>query len=86
MNEELQVRIQTLHDILEGQPVDECTAASLRHITTELQLALAQADGTIPQESYNEELERQALQFSENHPALSQAIQQVVNTLNNIGI
>ena len=86
MSEELQVRIQTLHDILEGQPVDDCTAASLRQITTELQLALAQADGTIPQESYNEELEKQALQFSEEHPAISQAIKQVVNTLNNIGI
>lgn len=86
MSEELQVRIQTLHDMLEGQPVDDCTAASLRQITTELQLAIAQADGTIPQEAYNEELEKEALKFAEEHPALSQAIRQVVHTLNSIGI
>lgn len=86
MSEELQVRIQTLHDMLEGQPVDDCTAASLRQITTELQLAIAQADGTIPPEAYNEELEKEALQFAEEHPALSQAIRQVMHTLNSIGI
>ena len=86
MSEELQVRIQTLHDMLEGQPVDDCTAASLRQITTELQLAIAQADGTIPQEAYNEELEKEAMRFAEEHPALSQAIRQVLHTLNSIGI
>ena len=86
MSEELQVRIQTLHDMLEGQPVDDCTAATLKQITTELQLALAQAEGTIPEEAYNEELEKEALRFAEEHPALAQAIRQVINTLGNIGI
>ncbi|WP_281646744.1 DUF4404 family protein [Parendozoicomonas sp. Alg238-R29] len=86
MSEELQVRIQDLHDMLEGQPVDDCTAASLKQITTELQLALAQADGTIPQEAYNEELEKEALRFAEDHPAIAQAVRQIMNTLGNIGI
>ncbi len=86
MSEELQVRIQTLHDMLEGQPVDECTAASLKQITTELQLAIAQADGTIPENTYNEELEKEALRFAEEHPGLAQAIRQVMSTLGNIGI
>ncbi len=86
MSEELQFRIQSLHDMLEGQPVDECTAASLKQITTELTLALAQAEGTIPENAYNEELEKVALEFSENHPAIAQAVRQVMNTLGNIGI
>ncbi len=86
MSEDLKVRIQTLHDMLEGQPVDECTAASLRQITTELQLAIAQAEGVIPEGAYNEELERLALEFTEEHPTIAHAIRQVLNTLGNMGI
>ncbi|CAM3479292.1 DUF4404 family protein [Parendozoicomonas haliclonae] len=86
MSEELQLRIQTLHDMLEGQPVDECTAATLRQVTNDLQIALAQAEGTIPEEAYNEELEKAAIEFAEDHPAIAQVIRQIMNTLGNIGI
>ena len=86
MIEELQAHIQTLHDMLEGQPVDECTAASLKQITTEIELSLAQADGTIPENAYNEALEQEAVRFAEDHPAVAQVIRQIINTLDNIGI
>ena len=86
MSEQLQVNIQSLHDMLEGQPVDECTAATLKQITTELQLALAQAEGTIPEGAFNEELEKAAMEFAEDHPSIAQAVRQVMNTLNSIGI
>ena len=86
MSEQLQAHIQNLHDMLEGQPVDECTAASLKQITTEIEIAIAQADGTIPENAYNEALEQEAVRFTEDHPAIAQVIRQIMNTLDNIGI
>ncbi|MGI9282775.1 MAG: DUF4404 family protein [Endozoicomonas sp.] len=86
MSEELHINIQNLHDLLEGQPVDDCTAGSLKQITDELQLALAQAEGDIPLQDYNEQLEQEAIKFSEDHPALSQAIRQILTTLSSIGV
>ncbi len=86
MSEELHLNIQSLHDLLEGAPVDECTAGSIRQITDEIQLAVAQAEGEIPFQGYNEQLEKEAIRFSEEHPALTHAIRQVINTLSNIGI
>ncbi|WP_062267777.1 DUF4404 family protein [Endozoicomonas arenosclerae] len=86
MSEELHINIQNLHDLLEGQPVDDCTAGALKQITDELQLALAQAEGEIPLQDYNEQLEQEAIKFSEEHPALSQAIRQILTTLSSIGV
>ena len=86
MSEELHLNIQSLHDLLEGAPVDECTASSLKQVTDEIQIAVAQAEGDIPMQSYNEQLEKEAIKFSEDHPALTQAIRQVMTTLSNIGI
>ncbi len=86
MSEELHVYIQQLHDLLEGQPVDDCTAGSLKQITEEIQLAVAQAEGDIPIQGYNEQLEQEAIRFGENHPALAHAVRQVMNTLSSIGI
>lgn len=86
MSEELHLNIQSLHDLLEGQPVDDCTAGTLKQITDELQLALAQAEGDIPLQEYNEQLEQEAIRFGEEHPALAQAIRQVMTTLSSIGI
>ncbi len=86
MPEELHLRIQDLHDMLEGQPVDDCTAGTLKQITEEIELALAQAEGDIPMQSYNEQLEQEAIRFSAAHPAISQAIRQIINTLGNIGV
>ncbi len=86
MSEELHINIQNLHDLLEGQPVDDCTAGSLKQITNEIQLALAQAEGDIPLQGYNEQLEQELIGFGEDHPALTQAIRQVINTLSSIGI
>ncbi|MRI31521.1 hypothetical protein EOPP23_00760 [Endozoicomonas sp. OPT23] len=86
MSEELHINIQNLHDLLEGQPVDDCTAGSLKQITDEIQLALAQAEGEIPLQDYNEQLEQELIKFGEEHPALAQAIRQVMNTLSSIGI
>ena len=86
MSEQLQAHIQRLHDMLEGQPVDECTAASLKQVTTEIQIALAQAEGAIPEGAFNEELEKEAMSFSEDHPAIAQVIRQIMTTLGNIGI
>ncbi len=86
MKQELQVHIQSLHDMLEGHPVDDCTAASVRQTLAELQLALAQAEGIIPSEASNEELEKAALIFAEDHPAIAQVICQITNLLGNIGV
>ncbi|OED45143.1 hypothetical protein ACH42_05620 [Endozoicomonas sp. (ex Bugula neritina AB1)] len=86
MSKELQINIQNLHDLLEGAPVDECTASTLKQVTDELQIAVAQAEGDIPLQGYNEQLEQEAIRFSEEHPTLTQAIRQVMTTLSNIGI
>lgn len=86
MSEELHLNIQNLHDLLEGSPVDDCTASSLKQVTDEIQLAVAQAEGDIPLQGYNEQLEQEAIKFSEEHPALTQAIRQVMDTLSSIGI
>ena len=86
MSEELHLNIQNLHDLLEGSPVDDCTASSLKLVTDEIQLAVAQAEGDIPLQGYNEQLEQEAIKFGEEHPALTQAIRQVINTLSSIGI
>ncbi len=86
MSEELHLNIQNLHDLLEGQPVDDCTAGTLKQITDELQLALAQAEGEIPLQDYNEQLEQEAIKFGEDHPALAQAVRQILTTLSSIGV
>lgn len=86
MKQELHLNIQNLHDLLEGASVDDCTASSIKHVTDEIQIAVAQAEGEVPLQGYNEQLEREAIRFSEEHPALTQAIRQVMNTLSNIGI
>ena len=88
VSQELKLHIQTLHDMLEGQPVDECTAASLRQIVTELEIAQAQAEGKLPDNPMilRDELEQLALEFADDHPAIAQVIRQITNTLGNIGI
>ena len=88
MSHELKLQMQTLHDMLKGQPVDECTAASLRQIMTELEIAQAQAEGKLPENvmNYSEELEQFALEFADDHPAMAQVIRQITTTLGNIGI
>ena len=86
MSDQLHLNIQNLHDLLEGQPVDDCTAGALKQITDEIQLALAQAEGEIPLQDFNEQLEQEAIRFGEEHPAISQAIRQVITTLTSIGI
>ena len=84
--QQLNLQIQHLHDLLEGQPVDECTAASLRQVTSEIQLALAHAEGELPAEAFNDQLEQEMIQFAEEHPTLAQAVRQIMSTLNGIGI
>ena len=86
MSKELHMNIQDLHDLLEGSPVDDCTASSLKQITDELQIAVAQAEGDIPIQGYNEQLEQEAIRFSEDHPTLTQAIREVMTTLSSMGI
>ena len=86
MSEELQINIQSLHDILEDSPVDECTAGALRQITEEINIAVAQAEGDIPIQGYNDQLEQEAIRISEDHPALTQAIRQLMITLSSMGI
>ncbi|KEI69461.1 DUF4404 family protein [Endozoicomonas elysicola] len=86
MSEELHLNIQSLHDILEDSPVDECTAGSLKQITDEIKIAVAQAEGDIPIQGYNEQLEQEAIRFSEDHPALTEAIRQLMITLSSMGI
>lgn len=85
--EQLILDIQNLHDLLEGSTaVDECTAASMDQIARDLELALAQAEGKLPETHVEEQLEAEILRFGDEHPALSQALKQILNTLHNIGI
>ncbi len=86
MSKELQINIQKLHDALQDSPVDECTAASLKQTAEEIRLAVAQAEGKIPAEGYNDLLEQEAIRISEEHPKLSQAIRQLMVTLTSMGI
>ena len=86
MSKELQINIQKLHDILQDSPVDECTAGALRQATEDIRIAVAQAEGEIPMQGYNDQLEQEAIRFSEDHPALSQAIRQLMITLSSMGI
>lgn len=85
--EQLILDIQKLHDILEGTPaVDECTASSIERLTRDLEIAIAQAEGKLPETDVEEQLEAEMLRFGDEHPALSQALRQIINTLHNIGI
>ena len=49
-------------------------------------MAMAQAEGAIPVQGYNEQLEREAIRLSEDYPALSHAIRQLMITLSSMGI
>ncbi|MGB0359933.1 MAG: DUF4404 family protein [Endozoicomonas sp.] len=86
MSDELHLNIQSLHDALADSPVDECTASTLKQITDDINIAIAQAEGKIPVQGLNDQLEQQAIQFGENHPALTMAIRQVMVTLSSMGI
>jgi len=86
MSKELQINIQKLHDILQDSPVDECTAGALKQTTEDIRIAVAQAEGNIPIEGYNDRLEQEAIRISEEHPKLSQAIRQLMITLSSMGI
>ncbi len=85
--EQLILDIQNLHDLLEGTPaVDECTAASLEQLTRNIEIAIAQAEGELPESDVEEQIEAELLRFGDDHPALAQALRQIINTLHNIGI
>ena len=86
MSDELRLNIQSLHDVLADSPVDECTAGTLKQITEDINIAVAQAEGKIPVQGLNDQLEQEAIRFSEDHPALTQAIRQVMVTLSSMGI
>ncbi|WP_067517530.1 DUF4404 family protein [Endozoicomonas ascidiicola] len=86
MSDELRINIQSLHDALADAPVDECTAGTLKQITEDIHIAVAQAEGKIPVQSFNDQLEQEAIRFSEDHPSLTQAIRQVMVTLSSMGI
>ena len=86
MSTKLHINIQELHDILQDSPVDECTASSLKQTTEDIRMAMAQAEGAIPVQGYNEQLEREAIRLSEDYPALSHAIRQLMITLSSMGI
>ena len=86
MSEQLHYSIQNLHNLLDKNPVDECTAGSLRQMTDELRISVAQAEGKVPEQDYNSKLEEVAVRLSESHPAITQAIREIIITLGSIGI
>lgn len=86
MSEDLNLNIQKLHDVLADSPVDECTAGSLRQITDEIKIAVAQAEGDIPIQGFNDQLEQEAIRISQDHPGLTQAIRQVMLALSSMGV
>lgn len=72
------------HAIKQAFPADECTAANLRQVTDDINLALQ--TGHSPQQHLEQQLEVELLNFEQAHPQLSQAIRNVINTLSGMGI
>ena len=89
MKEKILAQIQHLHDVLEGCAVDECTAADLKQITGDIRSTVDEAvSGQISPEpaGFGEDLEREALKFSDEHPAVATVIREIIHTLHNAGI
>ncbi len=85
MKQQLNDEIQELHRVIENElPADECTASNLKQVTDELQIALE--TGKSPQNEVEGQLEQEMLKFGEEHPAISLAIKNLMNSLSSMGI
>ena len=81
--ESLEQELNALHQLIENSLIaDSCTEQQLRLITKELVIAT----GKMPDEMFEESLEQQAVAYAEEHPAIAQAVKQVIHALGNIGV
>ncbi|PJE79486.1 hypothetical protein CI610_01552 [invertebrate metagenome] len=86
MSQEIQIRLQKLHDMLKGQPADKCTEGTLNQVSDEIKIALEQAKGNIPVETFNEQLEKEAIRLEDEYPTLAKMVREIMDLLNNIGV
>lgn len=83
----LQPHVENIETIIHAMDAaDECTTAELKAIAEELNLAIANPNQGTPVETIIDELEQELIRFSDKHPALAEAIQQLLDGLKNIGV
>ncbi|HEX7013279.1 MAG TPA: DUF4404 family protein [Steroidobacteraceae bacterium] len=87
MTKELQSRLASLHqELARTQAVDAESRQMLLELLGEITRLLGQPGELSPQHSLGERLNALAVDFEAEHPALSHAIRQVVDTLGKAGI
>lgn len=75
----------SLHHVLDKSIIAEpCTEQKLRLLTKEIELVIA--TGKTPDKALSESLEPFLIEYAQEHPAIAQALRQVINALGNMGI
>jgi hypothetical protein len=83
----LQDQLRTLHtELARTRSVDPQTRELLIALLTDITRLLGQPGTRIEQHSLTARLDELAVQFEAEHPALSNALRQVVDALSNAGI
>ncbi|MCX4026658.1 DUF4404 family protein [Endozoicomonas sp. SM1973] len=83
----LQPHVDQIQNIIQAMDAaDECTTGELKAIAEELNLAIANPKQGTPVETIIDQLEQELIKFSDKHPALAEAIQQLLDGLKNIGV
>lgn len=87
MTRELQSRLASLHEELaRTQAVDAESRRLLLELLSDITRLLGEPGSITPEHSLRERLKALAVEFEAEHPALSQAMRQVVDTLGKAGI
>jgi len=84
-HESVAQELESLHHLLENTLIaDPCTEQNLRLASKEIELLIA--TGKTPDKALSESLDTLLIAYAEEHPALAQAVKQVIHALGNIGI
>lgn len=87
MTKDLKEQLTALHaELARTRSVDPQSRELLIALLTDITRLLGQPASTTEQQSVTERLDELAVQFEAEHPALGNAIRQVVDTLSKAGI
>ncbi|MDO6681831.1 MULTISPECIES: DUF4404 family protein [unclassified Oceanobacter] len=82
MENQLKEQLQQLHEELQANPkLDEETAGLMRKVAEDIEVMELTDSGDVV-----EGLQEYAIRFDQDHPALSEILRQIVDTLGRIGV
>ncbi|WP_419812931.1 DUF4404 family protein [Bacterioplanoides sp.] len=82
--ETLKQQLQQLHHTLQQHPdLDEESRELLQSIATDI---ANQPTDQASAHDLNDQVQQQAIRFEQQHPALSEVLKQILDTLNRIGV